>query len=35
MSAHTADTALTFLGKLILEGEIQCRTGLHIGAGKG
>jgi CRISPR-associated protein Csm3 len=35
MSAHTVDTALTFLGKLILEGEIQCRTGLHIGAGKG
>jgi len=35
MSSHTADTALTFLGKLILEGEIQCHTGLHIGAGKG
>src|SRR5436305_7072973 len=35
MSSHTADTALTFLGKLILEGEIQCQTGLHIGAGKG
>jgi CRISPR-associated protein Csm3 len=35
MIAHTAATELTFLGKLILEGEIQCRTGLHIGAGKG
>ena len=35
MSSHTADTELTFLGKLILEGEISCQTGLHIGAGKG
>jgi CRISPR-associated protein Csm3 len=35
MSAHTAATELTFLGKLVLEGEIQCQTGLHIGAGKG
>lgn len=35
MSAHTAATELTFLGKLILEGEIACQTGLHIGAGKG
>ncbi len=35
MSLHTASTELTFLGKLILEGEIQCQTGLHIGAGKG
>jgi CRISPR-associated protein Csm3 len=35
MSSHTAGTQLTFLGKLILEGEIQCQTGLHIGAGKG
>ena len=35
MSSHTADTALTFLGKLILDGEIHCQTGLHIGAGKG
>jgi len=35
MSSHTAETALTFLGKLILEGEIHCQTGLHIGAGKG
>jgi len=35
MSSHTTDTELTFLGKLILEGEIHCQTGLHIGAGKG
>jgi CRISPR-associated protein Csm3 len=35
MSAHTPATELTFLGKLVLEGEIQCQTGLHIGAGKG
>jgi CRISPR-associated protein Csm3 len=35
MSSHTAATELTFLGKLILEGEIACQTGLHIGAGKG
>lgn len=35
MSAHTAATELTFLGKLVLEGEILCQTGLHIGAGKG
>jgi len=35
MSAHTAETELTFLGKLVLEGEIVCQTGLHIGAGKG
>ena len=35
MSAHTASTELTFVGKLVLEGEIQCQTGLHIGAGKG
>lgn len=35
MSAHTAQTELTFLGKLILEGEIHCQSGLHIGAGKG
>ncbi len=35
MSSHTADTELTFLGKVILEGEITCQTGLHIGAGKG
>jgi CRISPR-associated protein Csm3 len=35
MSAHTNSTELTFLGKLVLEGEIACETGLHIGAGKG
>ena len=35
MSSHTAATELTFLGKLVLEGEITCHTGLHIGAGKG
>jgi len=35
MSSHTVDTELTFLGKVILEGEITCHTGLHIGAGKG
>jgi CRISPR-associated protein Csm3 len=35
MSSHTAATELTFLGKVILEGEIKCETGLHIGAGKG
>lgn len=35
MSSHTAETELTFLGKLVLEGEIVCQTGLHIGAGKG
>src|SRR5512136_186556 len=35
MSAHTANTELKLIGKLILEGEMHCRTGLHIGAGKG
>ncbi|MBV8550066.1 MAG: type III-A CRISPR-associated RAMP protein Csm3 [Acidobacteriaceae bacterium] len=35
MSSHTAETQLTFLGKLVLEAEIVCQTGLHIGAGKG
>ena len=35
MSAHTADTELKLIGKLIVEGEIICETGLHIGAGKG
>lgn len=35
MSAHTPQTELKFLGKLILEGELHCRTGLHVGAGKG
>src|SRR5215831_2926750 len=35
MSAHTTQTELKLIGKLILEGEMQCETGLHIGAGKG
>ncbi len=35
MSSHTAQTELRLVGKLVLEGELQCRTGLHIGAGKG
>src|SRR3974377_375206 len=35
MSAHTAATELKLIGKLILEGELHCETGLHIGAGKG
>src|SRR4029077_17138034 len=35
MSSHTAQTELKFIGKLILEGDITCQTGLHIGAGKG
>lgn len=35
MTAHTANTELKLIGKLILEGTLECRTGLHIGAGKG
>src|SRR5438270_6545801 len=35
MSSHTAKTELKLIGKLILEGELNCETGLHIGAGKG
>jgi CRISPR-associated protein Csm3 len=35
MSAHTANTELKLIGKLILEGELHCDTGLHVGAGKG
>src|SRR5208283_2279199 len=35
MSAHTPQTELKLIGKLILEGEMICETGLHIGAGKG
>src|SRR5690242_4131629 len=35
MSSHTANTELKLIGKLILEGDITCHTGLHIGAGKG
>src|SRR5579872_5060661 len=35
MSAHTSQTELKFIGKLILEGDMTCETGLHVGAGKG
>ncbi|MEP6962699.1 MAG: type III-A CRISPR-associated RAMP protein Csm3 [Acidobacteriota bacterium] len=35
MSAHTAQTKLKLIGKLILAGDLHCETGLHIGAGKG
>src|SRR6476659_4040246 len=35
MSSHTAQTELKFVGKLILDGDLHCETGLHIGAGKG
>src|ERR1700747_176735 len=35
MSAHTAQTELKLIGKLILEGAMHCETGLHVGAGKG
>src|SRR6202142_925776 len=35
MTAHTGDTELKLIGKLILEGDLYCETGLHIGAGKG
>ncbi|MBY0376160.1 MAG: type III-A CRISPR-associated RAMP protein Csm3 [Bryobacteraceae bacterium] len=35
MASHTAQTELKFLGKLLLEAELHCDTGLHIGAGKG
>lgn len=35
MSSHTSQTELKLVGKLILEGELTCETGLHIGAGKG
>ena len=35
MSAHTAKTELKLIGKLILQGDLHCETGLHIGAGKG
>src|SRR6202050_2025485 len=35
MSAHTAQTELKLIGKLIIEGEMHCETGLHVGAGKG
>jgi CRISPR-associated protein Csm3 len=35
MSAHTQQTELRLIGKLILDGTLHCDTGLHIGAGKG
>src|SRR3954466_605338 len=35
MSSPTADTELKLIGKLLLEGDLTCETGLHIGAGKG
>lgn len=35
MSSHTAQTELKFIGKLILDADLNCETGLHIGAGKG
>src|SRR5499427_2503120 len=35
MSAHTSQTELKLIGKLILEGDMHCETGLHVGAGKG
>jgi CRISPR-associated protein Csm3 len=35
MSSHTAQTELRLIGKLLLEGDLTCETGLHIGAGKG
>jgi len=35
MSSHTAQTELGFHGKLLIEGDLICETGLHIGAGKG
>jgi CRISPR-associated protein Csm3 len=35
MSAHTTQTELKLIGKLILEGVMHCETGLHVGAGKG
>jgi CRISPR-associated protein Csm3 len=35
MSSHTSQTELKFIGKLILDGDLHCETGLHIGAGKG
>lgn len=35
MSSHTAKTELKLAGKLLLEAELHCETGLHVGAGKG
>src|SRR5437899_12153505 len=35
MSAHTTETQLRLIGKLLLEGDLHCETGRHVGAGKG
>lgn len=35
MSSHTAQTELKLIGKLLLDADLHCDTGLHIGAGKG
>ncbi|MBI3473710.1 MAG: type III-A CRISPR-associated RAMP protein Csm3 [Candidatus Solibacter usitatus] len=35
MSAHTPQTQLKLVGKLILDGDLHCETGLHVGVGKG
>ena len=35
MSSHTAHTELKLVGKLLLDGDLLCESGLHIGAGKG
>jgi CRISPR-associated protein Csm3 len=35
MSSHTAETKLGLIGKLLIDGEMVCETGLHVGAGKG
>ena len=35
MSSHTTETQLKLIGKLVIEGELHCETGLHVGAGKG
>lgn len=35
MSSHTAKTELKLAGKLLLDAELNCETGLHVGAGKG
>lgn len=35
MSSHSNETKLGLVGKLMLDAEMVCETGLHIGAGKG
>src|SRR6185295_13703729 len=35
MSSHSSQTVLKFQGKLVVEADLVCETGLHIGAGKG